>query len=208
MKVIDISTPITEDTIMWEGESEPEIERFVSIKKGDIANSSYVKMSLHTATHMDFPKHFFDDGKTQEDFELSKFYGKVYVVEIKEDPVDRKAFEKANIPAGTKKLLIKTKNAGLYKKGSFSKEFAALNQSGAEWIVEKGIELVGIEYLSIEKYVNDNYSVHKTLLKNDVLIIEGLNLEKVAPGYYNLFALPLKIHGTDAAPIRVFLVEK
>ncbi len=208
MKVIDISTPITKDTIMWEDEFKPVIERFGSIKDGDIANSSYIKMSLHTATHIDFPKHFFDDGKTQEDFELNKFYGKVYVAEIKDDPVDKKAFEKANIPEDAKKLLIKTKNSVLYKNSSFSKEFAALNQSGADWVIEKGIELVGIEYLSIEKYINDNYSVHKTLLKNDVLIIEGLNLQKVTPGYYNLFALPLKIYGTDAAPVRVFLVEE
>ena len=103
--------------------------------------------------------------------------------------------------------MIKTDNSKLYNEKSFSKNFSALNESGALWIVERRIELVGIEYLSIEKYINDNYSVHKTLLKNDVLIIEGLNLENIGEGFYKIFALPLKIYGRDAAPVRVFLVE-
>ena len=208
MKIIDISVPITEKTIVWDDEFIPEIKKLGSISKGDIANSSYIKMSLHTATHIDFPKHFYDDGKTQEKFSLERFYGKAYVLEIKNDPITYESFEKANIPSDMKKVLIKTGSERLYKLGKFSKDFIAIDNSGADWIVEKGIELVGIDYLSIEKYYNDNYYVHKKLLRNDILIIEGLNFSDVEEGEYTLFALPLKVLGKDAAPVRAFLIKE
>jgi len=89
MRVIDVSTPITEKTIMWEDEFKPEFGLFGSIENGDIANSSYIKMSHHTATHIDFPKHFFNEGKTLEDFPIEKFYGEAFVLSIKDDPIDK-----------------------------------------------------------------------------------------------------------------------
>jgi len=209
VKIIDISMPITEKTIVWDDEFIPEIKKLGSISKGDIANSSYIKMSLHTATHIDFPKHFYDNGKTQENFSLENFYGKAYVVEIKDDPITYESFEKTNIPSDIKKIIIKTGNDKLYGLGKFSKDFIALDNSGADWIVEKGIELVGIDYLSIEKYYNnDNYYVHKRLLGNDILIIEGLNLSNVEAGEYTFYALPLKVFGKDAAPVRAFLIKE
>ncbi len=208
MKIIDISMPVTEKTVVWDDEFVPEIKEFGSISKGDIANSSYIKMSLHTATHIDFPRHFYDDGKTQENFLLETFYGKAYVVEINDDPIAYESFEKANIPSDIKKILIKTGSDRLYELGKFSKDFIALHNSGADWIVEKGIELVGIDYLSVEKYYNDNYYVHKKLLGNDILIIEGLNLSNVEAGEYTLYALPLKVFGRDAAPVRAFLIKE
>ncbi len=207
MKVIDISIPITEKTIVWENEFSPQIKEYESISNGSTSNTSLIKMSLHTATHIDFPRHFFDDGKTLEDFELERFYGRVYVAEIDDDPVTDKSFEKADIPEGTKKILIKTGNSELYKLGKFSKDFVALKNSGADWLIKRGIELVGIDYLSIEKYENESYPVHRRLLKNDVLIVEGLNLENVSEGEYILFSLPLKVFSKDAAPVRAFLLE-
>ncbi len=207
MRLIDISVPISKDTIMWEDEFLPLIEMFSSLKKGDIANSSFIKMSLHTSTHIDFPLHFLDTGKKSDEINIKKFYGKVFVVEIKDEPISASVFEKSGIPLGTKKLLIKTSNSRLYKESGFSKDFNALCKSGADWIVNHDIELVGIDYLSIEKYENDNYYVHKTLLGNEILILEGINLENVKEGEYTLFALPLKIKGVEASPVRAFLLE-
>ena len=208
MRIIDVSIPINENTVVWDDEFVPEIKEFGKIKDGDVANSSCIRMSLHTATHIDFPRHFFSEGKAQEDFSLDKYYGKVYVVEISDDPITAEALQRGGIPSHTKKLLIKAGNSKLYKNKKFSKEFNALSDSGADWLVERGIELVGIDYLSIEKYENNDYYVHKTLLKNDILIIEGLNLEKVKEGEYEIYALPLKIPAKDAAPVRVFLIER
>jgi arylformamidase len=207
MKIIDISIPISENTIMWDDDFIPEIAQFASINKGDISNSSYIKMSLHTSTHIDFPLHFIENGKSSETIPIEKFYGKVFVAEMKNKPITAESLEKGEIPKGTKKLLLKTDNYLLYKNKGFSKDYNALDYSGAKWIIENRIELVGIDYLSIETYINDNYSVHKTLLKNDVLIVEGLNLENVKQGEYTLFALPLKIYGVEAAPVRAFILD-
>ncbi|MCP4154299.1 MAG: cyclase family protein [bacterium] len=202
---LDISLPLDEHLVSWQDEGPPQVKQYCFLDKGDPANTSMFRTDLHAGTHLDAPRHFFNEGKTVEAIDLSILMGEVYVAEIPGPLITRDALENAQIPP-VQRLLFKTGNHELYEKKQFSTEYTALDVTGAQWVLERQIKLVGIDYLSIEAYGDDNFPVHKALLSQEVVILEGLNLEHAAPGFYQLMALPLKLVATEAAPVRALLV--
>jgi len=208
MKVYDISLKISKDIVVWEDFFKPEVKRFLKLENEDVSNTSFIKMDLHTGTHIDLPYHFIKKGKKSDDFELEYFIMKAIVIKCGDSVIDRKLLESVWIPDNSEAILFKTNNYLLYKKKRFSKNYTFLDVDAAEFLVEKRIKLVGIDYLSIEKYGEKKFPTHKILLGNNVLILEGINLEHIREGKYILFAIPMKIAEVEALPVRAFLIKE
>lgn len=206
MKYFDISTSIDPETITWNNEVPPVIKWNRRISEGDYVNISSLHINNHTGTHVDAPYHFIESGKRVRQLDLSIFIGKARVVEINEKTISASLLEESNIQQ-TDRILFKTGSSKLYENKEFSVDFSALDESGARWLVEHGVKLVGIEYLSIEHFGETSHQVHRILLSNEVAILEGLNLEDIPPGDYRLMALPLKLDATEAAPVRAILMD-
>lgn len=205
MKIYDISVALSADLPVFPGDPAVVIEPVMRIDGGDGANVSRISISSHSGTHLDPPRHFNNDGIGTDRVSLSLLMGKVLLVEINGiKSISRADLEKFAI-RGEKRLLIKTDNSLLWNTPSFSRDFSHLTEDGARYLVDMGIELVGIDYLSVERIDGDG-SVHRRLLDNGVIILEGLNMEVVPPGNYELICLPLKVKDGDGAPARAILI--
>jgi len=209
MDIFDISLYIYPGLPVWPGDPQVQIERVAKIEEGANANVSHIKMGLHTGTHVDSPVHFLPDGAGVESLSLHILTGKAYVLHIPGDVniISARHLE-GKIPEGVERLLLRTKNSTFWeqKDGIFHTDFTGMDKSGAEVIVQRGIRLVGIDYLSIAPYKKSR-PTHEVLLKNNVIILEGLNLTGIEEGFYTLYCLPLKIPGVDGAPARAILVK-
>lgn len=206
---IDISVPINSDLPVWPGSQNIEIKQSLSIKNSDIANESSINMNLHTGTHVDAPSHFINNGLSIDQIPITKFIGPAYVASIKNtETITKDILNNSSIPKDTKRLLIQTDNTELWvsRNTKFYEDYIALSLCAANWIVDKGIELVGIDYLSIQKY-NDSPQTHIELLSNNIVILEGLNLSNVTEGWYDLICLPLKLEKIEASPARALLID-
>jgi arylformamidase len=211
MKIYDISLAITADMLVWPNEPAVELEQVSSMEAGAQANVSRLAIGVHCGTHVDAPHHFLNDHRTVESLPLDILTGPAQVVQIPEqtDVVSAEVLERASIPSGTLRLLLRTRNSHLWEgvRRAFAPDFVAINASGAEWIVEHGIRLIGIDYLSIAPY-GQSEPAHQALLKPGVIILEGVDLSAVPPGGYELVCLPLKLVGSDGAPARAILVKR
>jgi arylformamidase len=208
MRTYDITLTITPNMIVWPGDPKVSIQRTSNMDSGDNANVSQISMSCHTGTHVDAPHHFLNNGKTVEDLSLDLLVGRAYVLYLPEvNQITASVLRYAEIPPRTRRLLFKTKNSELWKNGQheFKSDFVALSVDAAEWLVDRNVRLVGIDYLSIAPY-NLGTPVHTILLDAGVVVIEGLDLSNVTPGRYTLHCLPLKLGGADGAPTRCVLV--
>jgi arylformamidase len=167
-------------------------------------------MSSHTGTHMDARMHFIPGGWTMETLDLSRSVGPCRVVDLThvEGHVSRADLEAAEI-AGQVRLLLKTRNSDgeLMQREEFEEGYAAISREAAEYLVEIGVETIGVDYLSVEPFEDTEFNTHHTLLGADVVILEGLVLTGVEPGEYFLACLPLKLAGSDGSPARAILVR-
>jgi arylformamidase len=208
MSYIDISLPVSKELPVWPGSPAPEVRLYQSMSNGSPSNNSMLSMELHGGTHFDAPLHFLPQGKSSDKSDLMSFLGVCYVADLSGSRIiSAEVLENAGIP-DTERLLIKTGNSALYAEKQFSKTYAALDETAARWILNRRMRLVGLDYLSIECFENNDFSVHKLLLRHDVIILEGLNLHEAAAGFYLLVALPLRLQGTEAAPVRAILLPR
>ncbi len=207
MTLYDISLTYTEDLPTWPGDPTIQLKQISSIEDGEMANVTHLSMSAHSGTHVDAPDHFLGNGKTVESIPLELMIGPAAVIEIRaEGTISAADLISAQIPEGTKRILLKTANSEVWAAGNmeFQEVFLAPDKEAAKYLVELGIEVIGVDYLSVAPFT-DPEPTHKTLLEAGVLIIEGLDLSGVEPGEYTLYCLPLKIGGADGAPARVLL---
>ncbi len=204
----DISVGVSPEIPVWPGDPPVVLERLRSIENGDEANVSHIQSSVHVGTHIDAPIHFVEGGATVDAIPLKSLLGRAYVVDLrKADVLDAATLEAAPIPPRTRRLLFKTRNSELWTSGerSFQRDFVAVDASGAEWLVKKGVKLVGVDYLSVAPF-NDGVPTHTILLEAGVVVVEGLDLARVSKGRYTLYCLPVKLMGSDGAPARAVLV--
>jgi arylformamidase len=204
----DISRPLQKGIAAWPGSPGFRVFAHQSIADGAEANASGIEMDVHVGTHVDAPAHFIQGGATLDAVGLHPFVGPVYVAAIDTaDRIDAAALDAAEIPDGTERLLLRTRNSSdeTYLHGPFREDFAALTAEGARWVVERGLALVGIDYLSIQRFA-DPPDTHRILLGAGVCILEGLDLRAVGPGQYRLICLPLRLVGVEAAPARALLL--
>ena len=204
----DISVGVSPEIPVWPGDPPVVLERVKSMENGDEANISRIQSGVHVGTHIDAPIHFVEGGAGVDAIPLKSLLGRAYVVDLrKSDVLDAAALESARIPPRTRRLLFKTRNSELWISGesSFQRDFVAVDASGAEWLVKKGVKLVGVDYLSVAPF-NDGGPTHRILLEAGVVVVEGLNLARVSKGRYTLYCLPVKLMGSDGAPARAVLV--
>ncbi len=207
-KIHDITVTISNDLPVWPGDPRVSLERFSKIEDGEDANVSRLSMSAHSGTHMDAPYHFLPQGKTIDALPLEVLIGQAQVVQVPEtaDVINRAVLMKAGIKAGMERVLFKTRNAHFWPGVDFHKDFVSVDVEGAKTLVEMKIRMVGIDYLSISPFHNSR-PTHEILLGNEIIVLEGCDLSGVEPGFYALFALPLKLGGGDGAPVRAVLLE-
>jgi len=203
----DISVSISAEMPIYPGDTHPELKPFASIDQGDLANMLELRLGSHTGTHVDVPRHFLRDGKNLDQVGLDQFWGraKVFQLSVKEK-IDREKLADLDIQAN-EIILFKTKNSELWDIQEFQRDFIYLTVEAAEYLVEKKVKAVGIDYLSIEKFKSKSHLTHTTLLKNGIVILEGINLKDVSPGEYFLFFFPLKLKGADGSPVRAVLFK-
>ena len=163
-------------------------------------------MGSHTGTHIDAPFHFIESGHTLNQIPLDTLIGPALVFDV---PAVRSigVNELQRVPAGVERILFKTENSKRWTDEKFYEEFVYLEPEAAQMLVDRGLKVVGIDYLSIDKYKSEKHPSHFVLLGRNVVIIEGLNLSKVSPGNYRMVALPLNLQNVDGAPTRVILTE-
>jgi len=210
MQIFDISLPISPAMPVWPGDPAVVLEKTSSMDAGAHDNVSRLACSVHTGTHVDAPHHFLNNHITVESLALDTLTGPALVIQIPQDVkvVNAEVLEKAALPAGTERLLLKTSNSQLWEKGEnvFFTDFVGISADGADWLVRSGIRLVGIDYLSVAPY-HQSIPTHRSLLTAGVIIVEGLDLHAIDPGSYTLFCLPLKLVGSDGAPARAILTK-
>jgi arylformamidase len=162
-------------------------------------------MGSHTGTHIDAPFHFVEGGRRLEQIPLSELVGPAMVVQIPGVTSIQRTHLEPLSWANVQRVLFKTDNSAHWNDGAFYEKFVYLEPDAAEFLVQKGVRLVGIDYLSIDPYKSEKHPTHFVLLPRNVIIIEGLNLSQVAPGPYQMVALPLNLQSGDGAPARVIL---
>jgi len=208
MRTYDITLTISSVLPTWPGDPRVEIERVSKIEDGSNANVSRVDMGVHTGTHVDAPFHFLEDGITVDQLDLSLLVGRAYVLHLPDvDLITAAVLEEAQIPPRTRRLLFKTSHADLSAKGESvcQTDFVGLREDGAEYLVRRGVKLVGMDYLSIAPYKSSR-PTHEKLLSAGVVIVEGLDLSEVSQGRYTIYCLPLKLANSDGAPARAILI--
>ncbi len=209
MKIYDVTVPLAPEVPVYPGDPAFQIKQLSCLEHGDICTVSQLSFGSHTGTHVDPPSHFVAGGITLDQLSLDVLIGPARVVDAGAvDAIDAATIASANL-AGVERVLFKTRNSKLWQRGEkeFDQNFVYIEAEAAKMLVESGVKLVGIDYLSVEKFNFDAPATHYTLLRNNVIIIEGLNLSEVADGEYELICLPLKIKGGDGGPARVVLRE-
>ena len=204
----DITVPVSEATPIYKGDPGVEVTSFKAIATGATANVSQVAFGVHTGTHVDAPNHFIEGAKRVHELDPAKLVGPCRVVGVPENVVAIEPQHVGDI-TGVKRVLFKTRNSQFWStpEDGFRSDFTYLIPDTAKLLVENGIVLVGIDYLSIEKSGSPGHPVHVTLLEKEVVILEGVDLRAVEPGDYELMCMPLKYigGGGDGAPARTFL---
>ncbi len=204
--IIDISVELSEDTLVYPGDPRPEFEQYRTIEK-DSYSLLRLRITTHTSTHMDAPKHVLLNGTDVTGVPLERLIGRARVLKFEKSTHITKADLEKYSPAQDEIILLKTGEINYLKSGIFRKEYIALTKEAAEYLVKCGIKAVGIDGLSIEPYDGD-LTVHKILLSAGIPIFEVLDLESVGEGIYSFIGLPLKIRNGDGAPARVILTEE
>jgi arylformamidase len=205
MKLIDVTVPLDSNLPFYPGNTPFAIEAVKRIAQGDSSNVSTLHMSAHAGTHVDAPRHFFDDGGGADTLPIELLCGRARVVEI----TSRKGIGPDDLAESDLsediRLLIKTHNSRLWASPAFHPEYVGVTEAGARYLVERGVKVLGVDYLSVEEFKTPGAPAHHVLLGGGTIVIEGLNLRDVEPGTYDLFCLPLRIVGADGAPARVVL---
>jgi arylformamidase len=207
-KIIDISMPLDPDMVQWPRSTKFLVKWTNQIRYGDPVNNSSIIMDTHCGTHIDAPLHHIDDSVSIDKIPLEMLIGSAYVIDVQGAPlITRKIVEQLDIPSDEKRILFKTDNSQNHNRKTFDENYVAISPDAAKWIVNLGIRLVGIDYLSIQRY-NSSDQTHKILLEADVVILEGIDLHNVEEGGYTLVCLPLRLIGLEGAPARAILISE
>jgi arylformamidase len=211
MALYDISVTTSSSMAIWPGDPPVVIEQAATIAENGYAVSR-LSFGSHTGTHLDAPRHMIAGGLSADRVPLETLIGTALVFEV--EPEDGVAIHASDlvalgIPRDTTRLLLKTRNSDLWDTGpqTFEQHYVALTKRAAYWIADRGVKLLGFDYLSVDPYVSDDAPAHHELLSAGVVILEGLNLSAVTAGVYQLVALPLKTAAADGAPVRAVLIR-
>lgn len=205
MKLIDVSVPIDAHLATYPGHTPFGLEPDARVSDGAACSRSTMRMSVHTGTHVDAPRHLLDEGPGAASLPLEMLCGRTRVVEL----TTRRGVTAEDLAAfdlrEDLRLLLKTHNSTFWGDPVFHDDYVGVTENGARYLVDHGVKVLGVDYLSVEPYNTPGSPAHHTLLGAGTIVIEGLNLRDVDPGTYEMFCLPLAIVGADGAPARVVL---
>ena len=207
MKIYDITVPIHAQMPVYEGDPGVKIDAWSAFAKGDSSNVSMLNFGAHTGTHVDAPAHFIEGARKIDALSLEVLIGPARVIRVPDDLTEiTPEFLQGCDLSGVERVIFHTRNSAFWNEG-FRKDFTHLLPQAAQMLVDRGVKLVGIDYLSIEKFHSGHHQTHLTLLSNNVVIVEGLILLDVPEGVYELICLPLKIAdgSGDGSPARAVL---
>jgi arylformamidase len=205
MEIVDVSIPIHPGMHVYERNPGVHMARALDMDEGESANVTRIDMGAHTGTHVDAPVHFLPDGDGAEKLPLAPMIGEAHVVDatsLTADIADAALRALDLPPAGTERLLFKTRNSQMWAEPAFRRGFLRFVGSGAATLLERGVRLVGIDYLSI-----GDGDAHRAFLGAGVIALEGLDLREAEPGRWHLTCLPLRLVGSDGAPARAILTR-
>jgi arylformamidase len=203
---IDISVPLRNGMVTWPGDATFERTSTLEIAEGDPCNLSQISTTAHIGTHMDAPRHYLPNGAGIETMPIAAAIGRARVIEIADPEVIQTSELEPHHLAKGERILFKTRNSGhCWKTDHFQKKYVSIAPETAHYLAARGIQTVGVDYLSVGGFESGGPETHRILLQAGIWIIEGLNLEHVEPGEYELFCLPLRIIGSDGAPARAVL---
>jgi arylformamidase len=204
-KLLDVSVPLAAGMPAYPGNPDFELQPVKRIADGGSSNVSRLVLGTHTGTHVDAPKHFIDDGMGADALPLDLLLGRARVVEItKRGGIGPDELAAAGLREDIR-VLLKTSNSALWNAGGFHADYTYVTEEGARYLVEQGVKVIGVDYLSVEQFKKAGGPAHRALLSHGVVIIEGLNLSEAEPGMYEMYCLPLRVVGGDGAPARVIL---
>ncbi|HVH58332.1 MAG TPA: cyclase family protein [Vicinamibacterales bacterium] len=204
-KLLDVSVPLAQGLPTYPGNPPFELQALKRIADGASSNVSRMVLGTHTGTHVDAPRHFIDDGPGVDALPLDLLIGRARVIEIaRRGAIGADDLESAGLREDLR-VLFKTPNSALWNSDVFHEDYTHLSEAGARYLVDQGVKVVGVDYLSVEQFKKPGAPAHKALLSNGVIIIEGLNLAEAEPGMYEMYCLPLRVAGGDGAPARVVL---
>lgn len=206
--IIDISTPLKNGALIWPGSTGVQVSWTLRVEKGEPSNLTRLDADVHIGTHIEGGLHSFAEGIAADKIPLENFIGPAEVIYLPDvEIISAEVLSGVQLSNNTTRVLFKTGNSDLWRRGEqqFQKDFVGLTADGAQYLVECGVRLVGNDYLSVAKFT-DGPAVHGILLKAGVAIIEGLNLDNVKPGVYQLVCLPILLPGREAAPARAVLL--
>jgi len=207
--IYDVSVPIVTGMPVWPSDPPLKLtpQSHLSRDKTHTVHVTTIEMGSHTGTHIDAPYHFVEGGRRLESIPLDELVGPATVVQV----VGVRSITRTHLESlpwdGVRRVLFKTDNSEHWNDGTFYESFVYLEPDAAEFLAQHGVRLVGIDYLSIDAYKSEKHPTHFVLLPRNVVIIEGLNLSHVAPGQYQMVALPLNLQSGDGAPARVILIS-
>jgi arylformamidase len=207
MPIYDITVPIRAGMPVYEGDPGVEIRAWSALAKGDSSNVSFLHFGAHTGTHVDAPAHFIADTRKIDALPLDVLIGPARVIRVPDDVNEISSdFLARHDLNEVERVLFHTRNSDFWDQG-FRKDYTHLLPEAAQALVERGVKLVGTDYLSIEKFHSGHHRTHLALLSQNVIIVEGLNLSEVPAGDYELICLPLRIAdgAGDGAPARAVL---
>ncbi len=200
---IDISTTLSQELVVWPGDPKIEIKK-ISTVSSDGYNLTTLSLSAHSGTHLDAPLHYFENGLAIDEIALERLMGRVIVIETDVPVIKGDVLDSYQI-RDNDKIFFKTKNSDVeWTMLPFLEDYVYLDESAADHLIEQGVSMVGIDYLSIA-HPHQGETVHKMLLGSEILILEGLLLSGVPGGIYEMICMPLKIKGADGGPVRVLL---
>lgn len=207
-RIWDVTMTVHTGMLLFPGDPPVEMDPAKSIDAGDSSNVSLLRLGSHTGTHIDAPRHFVPGAPGVDGISPEILVGPARLVRVPEAGViDRRLLEGLQL-SGVSRLLLSTRNSPLLQQTEFDTDYISVSEDGARYLVEVGMKLVGIDYLSIEAYHQEGHPTHRILLEAGVVIVEGLDLGRVPPGDYDLMCLPIKLKDADGAPARVLLQER
>lgn len=210
MQTYDVSLSISSKLPVWPGDPPILVERISKMEEGDDVNVTRLNFGAHVGTHVDAPFHFLGgETMTVDEIPVHLLTGRAYLLHLPDEVslITKEILEAADIPPRTRRLLFRTRNSHHWMNGeeNFQEEFVAIDAGGAQYLVDRGVRLVGVDYLSVAPY-HEPRPTHKVLLQAGIVVIEGMDLSGVPQGRYTLYCLPIKLAGADGAPARAILV--
>lgn len=201
--LIDISRTVSPATAVWPGDTEFSRSIVMGFEQGDAVEVSTYRLSAHTATHVDAPSHFEPGAPTMEAVDLEAFIGPCRVIAAREPHALTAADLEAIDLEATPRVLVRSQRPPTTER--WDPEFSYVEPAAARRLAAAGVRLIGVDTPSVDPMTSKTMEAHKALLSGGVAILEGLDLGAVEPGAYELIALPLKIAGGDASPVRAVL---